>query len=93
MMLATDVADHLVGKGMPFRALTKWSGRWCASRVAEERLRNLSPEGGAASTCAGRRHRPHHAGRVGRPSDSQSTAPDAVRPVWPTCGDGRTAPA
>ena len=31
LLLATDVADFLVGKGMPFRRPMRWSATWCAS--------------------------------------------------------------
>ena len=83
MMLATDVADYLVGKGMPFRRAHEVVGALVRKLIAEERdFETLSLEEwrAASELCEAdviARITPAVSVRAKR--TPQSTAPDAVR--------------
>ena len=83
MMLATDVADYLVGKGMPFRRAHEVVGALVRKLVAEERdFETLSVEEwrAASDLCdADVIARITPAVSVQAKRTPQSTAPDAVR--------------
>jgi argininosuccinate lyase len=83
MMLATDVADYLVGKGMPFRRAHEVVGALVRKLVAEERdFETLSLEEwrAASDLCeADVIERITPAVSVQAKRTPQSTAPDAVR--------------
>jgi argininosuccinate lyase len=83
MMLATDVADYLVGKGMPFRRAHEVVGALVRKLVAEERdFETLSLEEwrAASDLCeADVIARITPAVSVQAKRTPQSTAPDAVR--------------
>jgi argininosuccinate lyase len=83
MMLATDVADYLVGKGMPFRRAHEVVGALVRKLVAEERdFETLSLEEwrAASDLCeADVVARITPAVSVQAKRTPQSTAPDAVR--------------
>jgi len=91
LLLATDVADYLVGKGMPFRRAHEVVGRARTKTDREQRdFETLSlAEWRAAASCASGRPRAHHAGEsVQAKRTPPVTAPDAVggpfggRPEW-----------
>jgi argininosuccinate lyase len=83
MMLATDVADYLVGKGMPFRRAHEVVGALVRKLIAEERdFETLSLEEwrAASELCEAdviARITPAVSVRAKR--TPQSTAPEAVR--------------
>ena len=95
LLLATDVADYLVGKGMPFRRAHEVVGALVRKLIAEKRdfeTLSLDEWRAASELCE-----PDVIARVtpavqfkpsGRPSRRRRT-PSA--PVWPTCGAGWTA--
>jgi argininosuccinate lyase len=83
MMLATDVADYLVGKGMPFRRAHEVVGALVRKLVAEERdfeMLSLEEWRAASDLCeADVIARITPAVSVQAKRTPQSTAPDAVR--------------
>jgi argininosuccinate lyase len=83
MMLATDVADYLVGKGMPFRRAHEVVGALVRKLVAEERdfeTLSLDEWRAASDLCqADVIARITPAVSVQAKRTPQSTAPDAVR--------------
>jgi len=83
MMLATDVADYLVGKGMPFRRAHEVVGALVRKLVAEERdfdTLSLEEWRAASDLCeADVIARITPAVSVQAKRTPQSTAPDAVR--------------
>ena len=96
LLLATDVADYLVGKGMPFRRAHEVVGALVRKLIAEERDFETAvarPNGARPASCAGRTssrasRRPCRC----RPSARRSRPrPTPSAPGWPTSGRGWTA--